>query len=245
MSTLLQIKNLKVIAGAKKIINNLSLIIKAGETHVIMGPNGSGKSTLVQTIMGHHSYTLEHGSVWLNNKKINNLPPERRASAGLFLAFQNPQSLSGVPILSFLHLAYNNLNSKKINPDQLQKILKPILINLNLNSEFLARSVNDNFSGGEKKKLEVLQLLLFKPILAMLDETDSGLDLDALKSVAQGIKKLRDKTRGFLVITHYQRLLDYLKPDYVHIMIEGQIVASGGMELVKKIDKYGYNHFKS
>ncbi len=240
---LLSINNLSVAAENKKIINGLSLKVKANETHVIMGPNGSGKSTLALTIAGHPAYKITRGDIKFNDKKINAMSPEIRARAGIFLAFQNPQSLSGVPIFNFLHLAYNNLHSIKINPAELQKKLKPILNQLNLNPEFLERSINDNFSGGEKKKLEVLQLLLFKPRLAVLDETDSGLDLDALKSVANGISELRHKTRGFLVITHYQRLLDYLKPDFIHIMLDGQIVASGGKELVKKIDQFGYKYF--
>jgi Fe-S cluster assembly ATP-binding protein len=247
MPYLLEIKNLHVKAGEQEIIKGLNLVVKPGEVHALMGPNGSGKSTLSAVLMGHPLYQVTTGSLRYLGKNIIKLTPEKRAAAGLFLAFQYPQSIPGLSVEEFLRAAYNAQaevkKDKKINVLEFRHILEQEMAKLKFKIEFLSRSVNDGFSGGEKKRLEVLQLAVLKPKLAILDEIDSGLDVDALKLVARGVKRLVNLKMGVIIITHHQRILCYLKPNRVHVMVAGKIVESGGYDLVKKVENDGYEKF--
>lgn len=247
MPYLLEIKNLHVKVGEQKIIKGLNLTVKLGEIHALMGPNGSGKSTLSAVLMGHPLYQITAGSLGYSGKNIIKLTPEQRAVAGLFLAFQYPQSIPGLSVEEFLRTAYNAQaeakKDKKINVLEFRQILEQEMVKLKFKIEFLSRSVNDGFSGGEKKRLEILQLAVLKPKLAILDEIDSGLDVDALKLVARGVKYLVDLKMGVIIITHHQRTLRYLKPNRVHVMVAGKIVKSGGYDLVKKVENNGYEEF--
>ncbi|MFH1111749.1 MAG: Fe-S cluster assembly ATPase SufC [Patescibacteria group bacterium] len=245
MRHLLKIKNLRVSVGHTAIIDVLNLIIKPGEVHALMGPNGSGKSTIAQVIAGSPLYTIMQGDIYFLGKKINKLTPEARARAGIFLAWQHPHSIAGLAARDFLRTIHNNLlaNQKKkvMSVIEFNKLLTIEAAKLDLRSELLERSVNEDFSGGEKKKLEILQMLLLKPKLAIIDEIDSGLDIDALKNIAKVI--CRQKKLSVLIITHYQRILKYLKPDLVHLLIKGKIVKSGKKYLVNKLEQSGYNFF--
>jgi Fe-S cluster assembly ATP-binding protein len=236
----LQIKNLHVTVEKKEIVKDLSLTIEPGEVHVIMGPNGSGKSTLANALMGNPEYTVTKGEVILNNADITNLSPDKKAQAGLFLSPQYPPEINGVSVGNFLRLTKNALTKTTNDPLTFRTEILAMMEKLHIPPEFLSRSLNTGFSGGEKKKMEILQLLILNPIYAILDETDSGLDVDALKIVAEGINAFKTKEKGLLLITHYQRLLDYIIPDVVHIMREGKIVKSGGKELVEEIEKEGF-----
>lgn len=236
----LEIKNLHVSINNIQILNGVNLNVEPGTVHALMGPNGSGKSTLAHTLMGHPKYTITQGEIFLDGKDITNAKPDERAKQGLFLSFQYPAEISGVKISNFLRTAYNATHDKKLSVVEFHSLLKEKMASLGMSPDMIKRSLNEGFSGGEKKRSETLQLMILQPKYAILDETDSGLDVDALKQVAEGINKARTKEMGILVITHYNRILDYLKPDKVHIMKNGQIVKSNGPELAKTIEIEGY-----
>lgn len=236
---MLTIQNLHVSSDKKKILNGVTLKIKPGEIHVIMGPNGSGKSSLSLALMGHPRYKITSGSVKLDGKDITLLTPDKRAKLGLFLAMQYPTAIPGVSVANFLRTSVKNLK-KGVKPPEFVKDLRAKMADLKIDESFASRGINEGFSGGEKKKMEVLQLSILNPKYAVLDETDSGLDVDALKLVAAGIKKSHGPKMGILLITHYQRILKYVKPDFVHILIDGKIVKSGSHKLAEKIEESGY-----
>ena len=242
---MVKIKNLEASIEDKKILKGIDLDINPGEVHVIMGRNGSGKSTLANVIAGNEAYELDNGSIFMNDEDITEMSIENRALNGIFLCFQYPVAIPGVSMAYFLRAALNaHLNhqgKEEIDALEFLKNSKQILGELGLDDSFLKRSINDGFSGGEKKKSEILQLLSINPKLAVLDETDSGLGVDALRTVAKGVNKFRNNNNAVLIITHYQRLLDYIKPDIVHLMIDGKIVKTGDMSLVEKVEKDGYS----
>ena len=242
---MVKIKNLEASIEDKKILKGIDLDINPGEVHVIMGRNGSGKSTLANVIAGNEAYELDNGSIFMNDEDITEMSIENRALNGIFLCFQYPVAIPGVSMAYFLRAALNaHLNhqgKEEIDALEFLKNSKQILGELGLDDSFLKRSINDGFSGGEKKKSEILQLLSINPKLAVLDETDSGLDVDALRTVAKGVNEFRNNNNAVLIITHYQRLLDYIKPDIVHLMIDGKIVKTGDMSLVEKVEKDGYS----
>lgn len=238
---LLNVKNLSVSIEGKIVIHDLFLRVAAGEIHVIMGPNGSGKSTFAMALMGNPSYKIEKGTITLEEKKLNSLKPHERAKRGLFLGFQSPVAVSGLPLDSFLRTA--KLSHQKNHSASLIRIQNQLEKNsqkIGLNKEFLSRSINDGFSGGERKKAEVLQLLTLKPKLAILDEVDTGLDVDALKKIAEILEGEVKMGMGLILITHYQRILNQIKPDYVHLLRAGEIVKSGDYKLAAQIDSKGY-----
>ena len=241
---MLEIKNLHVEVENKKIINGINLHIKAGEMHAIMGLNGSGKSTLSNTITGRENYNVTEGDILYKNESILDWAPEERALAGIFMSFQYPTVIPGVNNTYFLRAAVNakrkHNNQKEYDAANFLKYIKTKLSEVGMDTKYLKRSVNEGFSGGEKKRNEMLQLLSLEPDLAIMDETDSGLDIDAIKVISNGINKYKNKERGFLVITHYQRLLKYIKPDIVHVLIDGQIVKSGGKDLAIELEEKGY-----
>ena len=230
----------------KKIINGINLKINPGEVHAIMGPNGSGKSTLSYTLSGKEGYEIEKGDIELDGKSILDDEPDERAAKGIFLAFQYPIEIPGVGNLSFIRTALNSqrkFNGKdELNPAEFLKILREKADFLNVDMEMLKRPLNVGFSGGEKKRNEILQMALLEPRFCILDETDSGLDVDAMKQVSKGVNSLRSENRSFLIITHYQRLLNYIKPDFVHIMAGGKIIKTGGPELALEVEDQGYTH---
>lgn len=238
----LQIKKLHVSVEKKDIVLGLSLEIKPGEVHAIMGPNGSGKSTLANALMGHPKYTVTAGSIVLDKKNITEESPDKRALKGLFLSMQYPPEIPGVTVANFLRLATKAKHGKNLNPLDFHKELTAAMKELHMDPAFATRYLNTGFSGGEKKRMEILQLLMLNPTYAVLDETDSGLDVDALKVVAEGINKFRSKKNGVLLITHYNRILEYVEPDFVHIMAKGNIVKSGGKELAHEVEKNGYKN---
>ena len=230
----------------KKIINGINLKINPGEVHAIMGPNGSGKSTLSYTLSGKEGYEIEKGDIALDGESILDDEPDERAAKGIFLAFQYPIEIPGVGNLSFIRTALNSqrkFNGKdELNPAEFLKILREKADFLNVDMEMLKRPLNVGFSGGEKKRNEILQMALLEPRFCILDETDSGLDVDAMKQVSKGVNFLRSENRSFLIITHYQRLLNYIKPDFVHIMAKGKIIKTGGPELALEVEDQGYTH---
>ncbi len=239
----LSVDNLHVAIDGNEILKGLSLVVKPGEVHALMGPNGSGKSTLASTLMGHPRYEITEGSVNLGGEDIASLSPDKRAKAGLFLSFQYPAELSGVSLQNFLRTAYNNVKRPSGNPIPVLEFRRMLLENmkkLGMDEKFAGRSVNEGFSGGEKKRAEIVQLAVLDPTIAILDETDSGLDVDALKAVAQGIEALRGPSLGIVLITHYSRILKYIEPDFVHIMVNGKIIASGKADLAHQIEEKGY-----
>jgi len=243
----LVIKNLHVSIESKEILKGLDLAVKQGEIHAIMGPNGTGKSTLAYTLMGHPNYTVTEGEIWFKDKNILELEPDERAREGIFLAFQYPVAIPGVTVANFLRTAINsrrraqNPEDKGIAIPEFRKMLKEKMELLKMDSAFAGRYLNDGFSGGEKKRAEILQMATLKPEIAILDETDSGLDIDALRVVAEGVNALSGPDLGVLVITHYQRLLNYIKPQFVHIMMGGRIVESGGPDLALHLEESGYD----
>ena len=245
--SLLKIEDLYASIGDEKILNGLSLQINAGETHAIMGPNGSGKSTLSYVLSGREDYDVSKGSVLLDSKEILDIEADERSRLGLFLAFQYPIELPGVTGMTFLRTIINSSRVAKNLPElegiELVKLIREKAAELEISQDMLKRFVNVGFSGGEKKRFEILQMALLDPKIAVLDETDSGLDVDALRIVGKGVTNLKSKDRGMLVITHYQRLLDHIIPDFVHIMVKGKVIESGGPDLAKLVEKEGYKSF--
>ena len=243
---MLGLKNLKASIGDKSIIKGLNLNIKAGEVHAIMGPNGSGKSTLANVLSGKNGYEIS-GSLKFEGQNLNEIPIEERARKGIFLAFQYPLEIPGVNTNNFLKTSLNTIRKSKgeknLDTITLLKLIKEKASELNIDEKFLSRHLNVGFSGGEKKKNEILQMKLLEPKLAILDETDSGLDIDALKIVADGVNSYKSKNNSFLIITHYQRLLDYIKPDFVHVLSDGKIVKTGDSGLAQELEKTGYKIF--
>lgn len=242
----LLIQNLHVKIGEKEIIRGLTLEVPQGEVHAIMGPNGSGKSTLSKAIGGHPDYTVTQGDVLLNGKSILSMPPDERSRTGLFLAFQYPMEIPGVSNANFLRAALNarQKDGEEIEATEFYAQMYAEMDKLEIPRTFTARSVNEGFSGGEKKRNEILQMAMLKPDYAILDETDSGLDIDALRIVSAGVNALRGPNLGILLITHYQRLLDYIVPDVIHVMVEGRIVKSGKKELAIELEERGYDFIK-
>jgi Fe-S cluster assembly ATP-binding protein len=249
ITKILDIKNLKVSINSKVIIDNFNLSIKENEIHLLMGPNGSGKSTLSKVLAGHPSYLIENGTIDFCDKNLLEMNPETRAHEGLFLAFQYPLEISGVTNYDFLRIAYNEKqkykNLPEIDPLEFITILEPLLIKLKIQKEFLNRDLNEGFSGGEKKRNEILQMLLLDPKLIVLDEIDSGLDIDAIKIIFTEIIKNIKKGSSLIIITHYPQILNYFTPNYVHIMGEGKIIKTGNLELVQYLEKEGYNNLIS
>ncbi len=244
---MLSIENLHVTVAEKAIIRGLTLNLPAGEVHAIMGPNGAGKSTLSYTLAGRDGYEVTEGSATLDGKDLLSLNASERAAAGVFLSFQYPLEIPGVPALTFVRAALNAQRKSKgepeINAPDFLKRAREVAGSLKMDFEMLRRGLNVGFSGGEKKRMEIFQMAMLQPRLAILDETDSGLDIDALKIVAEGVNALRGPDRSMLVITHYQRLLDYIRPDRVHVLAGGRIVASGGPELALELEREGYDRY--
>jgi Fe-S cluster assembly ATP-binding protein len=250
MASVLEIKNLHVSIGDRAILNGVNLIVPQGETHALMGPNGTGKSTLAYTLMGHPNYKVTAGEVLFKGVNILELSPDQRARMGLFLAFQYPVAIPGVSVANFLRAALNarrraiNPQDKGVPVPEFRKLLKSKMDLLQVQPDFASRYLNDGFSGGEKKRAEILQMAVLEPEIAILDETDSGLDIDALRVVATGVTALGGPSMGVLVITHYQRILNYIKPDVVHVMYAGRIVESGGADLALRLEEHGYDWIK-
>ncbi len=246
---MLDIKNLHAGVDGKEILKGLNLSINPGEMHAIMGRNGSGKSTLANVITGRENYTVTKGDILFAGDSVLDWSPEARSLAGIFMSFQYPVVIPGVNNTYFLKAALNakrnHAGKKGLDAAGFLKLIKEKLIEVSMDPKYLQRAVNDGFSGGEKKRNEILQMLTLEPTLAILDETDSGLDIDALKIVADGVNRYRNADRSFLVITHYQRLLKYIEPDFVHVLIDGQIVKSGGKELALELEEKGYNWLES
>jgi Fe-S cluster assembly ATP-binding protein len=242
---MLRIKNLRASAGDKEILKGITLTVNAGEVHAIMGPNGSGKSTLAQVLAGHPGYEVTGGSVEYDGHDLLEMEPEERAQAGVFLAFQYPVEIPGVSNAYFLRSAYNEIRKarglEEVDPLEFLDVMEQKLKLVEMDEAMLSRSVNTGFSGGEKKRNEILQMAILEPKLAILDETDSGLDIDALRVVADGVNKLRRPDNATIVVTHYQRLLNYIVPDYVHVLAGGRIVKSGGKELAHELEAKGYD----
>jgi len=243
-SPILEIKNLRACIDNNEILKNLNLTINRGEIHAIMGPNGSGKSTFSKIIAGHPAYEVLGGDILFKGSSILDLDPEKRSHLGIFLAFQYPIEIPGVSNEDFLRLAYNSkqkfLNKPEVDPIEFFSIINEKLKLVNMSSVFLSRNVNEGFSGGEKKRNEILQMILLESELSILDETDSGLDIDALKIISNGINTFMDSDKAIILITHYQRLLDYIKPDFVHVMQNGKIIKTGNSELAKELELKGY-----
>lgn len=246
---MISIKNLHASVEGKEILRGLNLEIKAGEVHAIMGPNGSGKSTLASVLAGREDYEVTEGEVIFNGKNLLDLSPEDRAREGLFLAFQYPVEIPGVSNINFLKTAINDIREYRgqgpIEPKEFLAMVKEKQKLVELENKLANRSVNEGFSGGEKKRNEIFQMAMLEPKLGILDETDSGLDIDALRIVANGVNKLRNKERSFIVVTHYQRLLDYIVPDFVHVLYNGRIVKSGPKELALELEEKGYDWIKT
>ncbi|QIW24118.1 Fe-S cluster assembly ATPase SufC [Sulfolobus sp. S-194] len=239
--TTLKIENLHVTVEGKEILKGVSLTINSGEIHVLMGPNGSGKTSLSLAIMGHPKYKITEGKILLDNEDITNLETHEKVKKGLFLAFQNPIEISGVKLSTLLIAEYNRIYGSSQSPIQVISYVKELSKTVGVSDSLLNRGVFEGFSGGEKKRTEILQMLLMKPKIAILDEPDSGVDVDGLRAIAEAIVKLRNENNtGYLIITHYRRILDHVKADKVHVLYRGKIVASGGMELAKLIDEKGY-----
>jgi len=242
----LEIVNLNVSVENDSILNGVNLKINPGEIHAVMGPNGSGKSTLANVIAGHPRFAINKGKIFFEGEDLSLISPEERALMGIYLCFQNPLAIPGVSVSNFLRLAYNERYGVKISPLEFQTFMLEEIKKVDLTKDFLDRYLNEGFSGGEKKKMEMLQMRVLKPKMALLDEIDSGLDVDALKLVSENIADLQKEDGEFsvLIITHQRKILDYIKPDYIHIMIDGKIVRSDGKELINLVDDQGYQQFK-
>ena len=247
MANMLEIRGLRAVVDGTEILKGIDLCIRAGEVHAIMGPNGSGKSTLSYVLSGRDGYEVTAGSIIYRGRDLKELSVEERAAEGLFLGFQYPVELPGVSSTTFLKTALNAIRRQRgeeeLDAVQFMKRLRKQTATLNISDDMLRRGVNEGFSGGEKKRNEILQMALLEPFLSVLDETDSGLDIDALKVVAGGVNALRGPARSLLVITHYQRLLDYIVPEFVHVLVEGRIARSGDKELAQELEKKGYSEF--
>lgn len=244
-NNLLKIENLKTMVEEKEILKGLNLEINKGEIHVIMGPNGAGKSTLANTLMAHPRYTQTAGEVEFNGESINSLKTDERARKGLFLSFQYPEEIPGITVENFLKTAKNSIDGNLLKFLKFSKDLKTSMEDLKINTEYAKRYLNVGFSGGEKKKNEILQMLMLKPKLAILDETDSGLDVDAIRIVSQGIKMFANEETAVLIITHNTKILENLKPDFVHILVDGKIVKTGDSTLANEIEESGYEAYKN
>jgi Fe-S cluster assembly ATP-binding protein len=241
---LLRIENLHASAGDTEILRGVDLTVNRGEIHALMGPNGSGKSTLANVLMGHPSYTVTEGRIVFKGEDVTEMASNARSNLGMFLAFQYPEEIPGVPIVQFLRAALSNRKGIDYTVLELRLRVMDVMKELGIEAGFADRYLNEGFSGGERKRNEVLQMAVLEPELAVMDETDSGLDIDALKIVAEGVNKLTGPDRGFLIITHYQRLLDYITPDRVHVFINGRVLTSGGSELAKRLEADGYDAFR-
>lgn len=242
---LLSIDKLKVNIDDQNILKGVDLNINEGEIHIIMGPNGSGKSTLAYTLMGHPKYEIMDGKIEFEGEIINDFKTDERARKGIFLSFQYPEEIPGVTVEDFLRTAKTSVSGEPQGIMAFKKLLKEKMDLLEIKDEYASRYLNLGFSGGEKKKNEILQMSILDPKLAILDETDSGLDVDAIRIVAEGVKRIKDNKKSILVITHYNKLLDYLEPDYIHILLDGKIVKTGGMELANEIDEKGYENIRA
>jgi Fe-S cluster assembly ATP-binding protein len=246
---MLSIKNLHASVEDKEILKGLNLEIKAGEVHAIMGPNGAGKSTFASIVAGNENYEVSEGSIELEGEDISELAPEERAHKGIFLSFQYPVEIPGVSVTNFMRTAINESRKAKgledMPANEMLKLIREKSELLEIDRKFLSRSLNEGFSGGEKKRNEIFQMAMLEPKLAILDETDSGLDIDALRIVANGVNKLKSKDNAVVVITHYQRLLEYIVPDFVHVLMDGKIVKSGGKELALELEEKGYDWIKA
>jgi Fe-S cluster assembly ATP-binding protein len=236
----LEIQNLHVRTEDREILHGVDLTVRKGETNALMGPNGSGKSTLANTLMGNPVYEVTEGRILLNGEDLTEAEPDERAKAGLFMAFQYPATIPGVSVANFLRMAVNAKREEPIKVKEFGAMLRKNMELLRINPAFTSRYLNEGFSGGEKKRAEILQLAVLQPDFAVLDETDSGLDIDALRVVADGVEAMRGPERGFLIITHYTRILRYVRPDFVHIMLDGRIVREGGAELADELEEKGY-----
>jgi Fe-S cluster assembly ATP-binding protein len=241
----LEIRDLHVRIEEREILKGVDLNISRGEIHALMGPNGSGKSTLASTLMGHPYYEITEGTITFKGEDITEAEPHERAKAGLFLAFQYPVSIPGVSVANFLRMAINAKRDEPIQVKEFRNELQHAIELLDVDKTFTSRHLNDGFSGGEKKRAEILQMAMLQPDIAILDETDSGLDIDALRTVAEGVQRLHDEQGlGALIITHYQRILHYVKPEFVHILMDGRIVLEGGVELVERLEREGYDQIR-
>jgi Fe-S cluster assembly ATP-binding protein len=238
---MLKIENLRAEIEGQEILKGLDLEIGKGEIHAIMGPNGSGKSTLSNVLMGHPRYEVTGGSVTFEGEDVMELEPDERARMGMFLAFQYPSEVPGVSVANFLRTAVNSVREEELSPMEMYKLLQEKMRIMQMDPKFAERYLNEGFSGGEKKRNEILQMLMLDPKLAIMDETDSGLDIDALQVVAKGVNELRGPEFSAVIITHYQRILRYIEPDYVHVMLDGRIVTSGGKELADDLEEKGYD----
>ena len=245
---MLEIRNLHAVIDGKEILKGLDLSVKAGEIHAIMGPNGSGKSTLAKVLAGHPSYEVTEGEVFYEGRNLLEIDPDERARLGVFMAFQYPIEIPGVSNANFLRLAYNEKAKSEgrdeLDPLEFDDLIREKLKIVEMDASFINRSVNEGFSGGEKKRNEILQMAVLEPKLAVLDETDSGLDIDALRIVAGGVNKLANKDNAIILVTHYQRLLNYIEPHFVHVLYRGRIAQSGGKELAVELEKKGYDWIK-
>ena len=241
---LFEVKNLHAKAGDKEILKGINLKVMPGEVHALMGKNGSGKTTLSNVILGHPNFEVTSGEILFNGESIQDLSTEERAQKRIFLAFQSPLSIPGVTVANFLRSAIRAVRGEEVPSKEVRKLIRKEIKALDIPDSFMTRALNDGFSGGERKRLETLQLRLLQPKLAILDETDSGLDVDALKQVCENINTIKTGERGIVMITHYQRMLNYVKPDFVHLLINGKIVKSGGAELAEELEKNGYENFQ-
>jgi Fe-S cluster assembly ATP-binding protein len=241
---LLKIENLHASAGDVEILHGVDLTVNRGEVHALMGPNGSGKSTLANVLMGHPGYQVTRGRILFKGEDVTEQSANNRSNMGMFLAFQYPEEIPGVPIVQFLRAALSNRTGIDYTVLELRLRVMDVMRELGMEAGFADRYLNEGFSGGERKRNEVLQMAVLEPELAVMDETDSGLDIDALKIVAEGVNKLTGPERGFLIITHYQRLLDYITPDHVHVFMDGRVLTSGGSELAERLEADGYDSFR-